>query len=169
MPYPGDATNWIRMQPFFSHLTPQEQNEAGSFSFIWGIFELRVMSVLQRLPTESINRISCRAYAMSPHIPRSDLSTEKTFFRDIFFSKDGSPKELWDNASFRATDHREEIQEILLNTQSTFEQDAEALIRIVARLRNNFFHGFKWAYKLKGQQENFAHASSVLIKVMPSV
>ncbi len=36
MPQLGEATTWIMKEPCFLDLSSQEQNEAGSFSFIWG-------------------------------------------------------------------------------------------------------------------------------------
>jgi hypothetical protein len=169
MPAPGEAVNWIKGQPFFDQLSIAEQQEAGSFSFIWGIYELRVMKVLDKRKTESLSKGSCREYARSEHIPKVDLSAEKSYFRHRFFELDGNSKETWDNAEFRDNDRSEEIREVLLSNDASFEDDAEALLRVVTRLRNNYFHGIKWAYNLKGQLDNFTHANSVLIKTMPTV
>jgi len=41
-----------------------------------------------------------------------------------------------------------------------------ALLMIVWRLRNNLFHGAKWAYQLRDQRENFTQANSVLIRML---
>ena len=41
-----------------------------------------------------------------------------------------------------------------------------ALLMIVWRLRNNLFHGAKWAYGLRDQRENFTHANSVLMRLL---
>jgi hypothetical protein len=38
---------------------------------------------------------------------------------------------------------------------------AAALLIIVYRLRNNLFHGVKWAYEIQGQLENFNHGNAV--------
>ena len=37
---------------------------------------------------------------------------------------------------------------------------------VVYRIRNNLFHGMKWAYGMRGQLENFRHANAVLIKAL---
>lgn len=166
----GNAANWIKNQPMFSELSPAEQNEAGSFSFICTMFELNVMQALGKDPAiSSLGRATCREYAQSQHLPKNDLSVEKAYFRNRFFDADGQDKKTWDSALFRPSDSKEEIKEILLNYNAAAVEDAEALIRIVVRLRNNYFHGFKWAYKMKDQLENFVHANSVLVKVMPNV
>jgi hypothetical protein len=168
MPKPGNATTWIMNQPFFSELNKDLQNEAGSFSFIWGIFELRVIGSLGKDPSASLGRAICGEYANSSSITKIDLNDEIHYFKKLFFNKDQSPTEVWQNACFRENDRCDEIKAILLNPESTFEQNAEALIRIVLRFRNNFFHGFKWAYALKGQINNFVYSSSVLVKLMPA-
>jgi len=41
-----------------------------------------------------------------------------------------------------------------------------ALLIIIYRLRNNLFHGLKWAYNIQGQRSNFAHANYVLMTVL---
>ena len=170
MPTAGDATNWIKQQPMFSELSSTEQNEAGSFTFICTIFELNVIQVLEKdSANSSLGRLTCREYAQSHHLPENDLSAEKAYFRNHFFDRDGQDQSTWASALFRPSDHKDEIKEILLNTNTTAMEDAEALIRIVVRLRNNYFHGFKWAYNMKGQLDNFVHANSVLVKVMPNV
>ncbi|WP_415451258.1 hypothetical protein [Acetobacter syzygii] len=167
MPKPGEATNWIMQQYAFKDLPRTEQNEAGSFSFIWGIFENRVMQVLDRNPEESLTKSVCRDYANSEHIPKTDVSAEINYFRNLFFTPTGDETDVWVNACFRKGDKSDEIKEILLSNSRTFEMEAEALLRVISRLRNNFFHGFKWAYNLKGQLNNFVFANSALVKLMP--
>lgn len=166
----GNGANWIKKQPMFSELSPAEQNEAGSFSFICTIFELNVMQVLGKDPaSSSLGRGTCQEYAQSKYLPNNNLDAEKSYFRNRFFDTGGQDQPTWKSASFRANDNKEEIKSTLLNSNATAVEDAEALIRIVVRLRNNYFHGFKWAYRMKGQLDNFVHANSVLIKMMPNV
>ncbi|PHM39148.1 hypothetical protein Xmau_03053 [Xenorhabdus mauleonii] len=40
---------------------------------------------------------------------------------------------------------------------------------IVFRFRNNFFHGLKWAYELRGQLGNFTHSIALLKKYLAEV
>jgi hypothetical protein len=41
-----------------------------------------------------------------------------------------------------------------------------AFLMIVGRLRNDLFHGKKWAYELRDQRENFTHANGVLMRIL---
>ncbi|SHF21129.1 hypothetical protein SAMN05444339_104111 [Loktanella atrilutea] len=164
----GEATKWIENQEFFNQLSMSEKQEAGSFSFIWGVFELQVMTILQKAqPYPSMSLSVARDYAVSQHLPDCDLSEEKAYFRAHFFESDGAERSTWPGASFREHDRADEIKDVLLNSSVDHSKDAEILIRVVYRFRNNFFHGYKWAYRLQGQAKNFANSSSVLIKLMP--
>jgi hypothetical protein len=51
-------------------------------------------------------------------------------------------------------------------TAATASEKLTALFIIVYRLRNNLFHGSKWAYSFKGQLENFTHAGTVLMRAI---
>lgn len=139
----------------------------GRLALFGGIFELRVMRALQKAPSVSLGRITCREYASSTFMPKADLSAEILYFKSFFFSKDGNPTEVWNKACFRDADKSEEIKTILLKSQGTFEENAEALIRIIVQFKNDFFRDSKWAYYLKGQKNNFVDASSVLVKLIP--
>jgi hypothetical protein len=41
-----------------------------------------------------------------------------------------------------------------------------AVLIVVHHLRNNLFHGLKWAYGLRGQQANFQQAHNTLKNAM---
>lgn len=46
------------------------------------------------------------------------------------------------------------------------EDTLAGLLLVVYRLRNNLFHGVKWAYGIRGQRSNFLQACAVLMAVM---
>lgn len=54
-----------------------------------------------------------------------------------------------------------------LSSQPQLPEDTLAgLLLVVYRLRNNLFHGVKWAYGIRGQRNNFLQACAVLMAVM---
>lgn len=54
-----------------------------------------------------------------------------------------------------------------LSSQPQLPEDTLAgLLLVVYRLRNNLFHGVKWAYGIRGQRNNFLQACAVLMGVM---
>lgn len=54
-----------------------------------------------------------------------------------------------------------------LSSQPQLPEDTlSGLLLVVYRLRNNLFHGVKWAYGIRGQRYNFLQACAVLMAVM---
>ena len=45
-------------------------------------------------------------------------------------------------------------------------EDAAGLLIVVYRLRNNLFHGLKWAYAIRGQHANFGNANTALARAL---
>lgn len=169
MPQPSAAQSWLSEHFSMIDLPLAEAQEAGSFSFLWGLFEYRVMRLLGQDIDKPLTRTVIRDSANSDKIARVSLSAEKLYFKNHFFDVDNEPLNTWDGAQFRPGDRADEISELLLKEGSSFEEDAEVLIRLVLRLRNNLFHGIKWGYNMKGQKKNFETANSVLMKLMPHV
>lgn len=56
------------------------------------------------------------------------------------------------------------VRDILSGQSSDAHDAAVAVLIIVYRYRNNFFHGEKWAYALREQDQNFAHANTILMR-----
>lgn len=168
MPRAREAAQWLMQQPIFQALSVDEKNEAGSFVFLWGIFEARVISYQYPGKSDiSINKKVCVDYANARHSFVPDLREEKIYFRNLFFDESGNPTQVWNDASFQGSDYKEEIQSQLLDPRYDARKDMEILMRIVTRLRNNLFHGIKWASGMEGQMKNFVYGNSVMIKLMP--
>lgn len=45
----------------------------------------------------------------------------------------------------------------------------EGLLCVIYRIRNNLFHGEKWAYGIQGQKDNFVHSMAVLMSVVDAI
>jgi hypothetical protein len=58
---------------------------------------------------------------------------------------------------------------VLEGTNNQSADSVAALLIVVYRLRNNLFHGEKWAYEMKDQRSNFEQANEVLMKAMAYV
>jgi len=62
---------------------------------------------------------------------------------------------------------KEKVKKILLRgDDATPQEKAEALIKIIFRLRNNLFHGEKDVGKLYEQNESFAYANQFLLNIV---
>jgi hypothetical protein len=58
------------------------------------------------------------------------------------------------------------VRSVLKGETEDISDIMTALLIIVYRYRNNFFHGNKWAYKFEGQLNNFEIANELLMKIM---
>lgn len=58
------------------------------------------------------------------------------------------------------------IEAVLSGKAAAPEEIVAAILLVVYRLRNNLFHGVKWAYGIKDQLDNFAHANEALMQVL---
>jgi hypothetical protein len=55
---------------------------------------------------------------------------------------------------------------VLKEKETSIGALVSALLIIVLRYRNNFFHGIKWAYGLRDQLNNFNNANLLLMKMI---
>ncbi|MEG6992810.1 hypothetical protein V1979_38690, partial [Pseudomonas aeruginosa] len=60
--------------------------------------------------------------------------------------------------NLRPSDHPGLVQAVIEGANNDPRDRMLGLLMIVWRLRNNLFHGAKWAYQLRDQRENFTHA-----------
>jgi hypothetical protein len=68
--------------------------------------------------------------------------------------------------NFRRGDRRELVERVMRGQTSNESEILSAILIIVFRLRNNLFHGTKWAYGIQGQLANFRNANKVLMSVI---
>src|SRR5262249_22219100 len=66
----------------------------------------------------------------------------------------------------RPNEHPELIKAVLTGENKSETVSVIALFIVIYRLRNNLFHGMKWAYKIRDQRSNFIHACNALIKAL---
>ena len=87
------------------------------------------------------------------------------YFRDRYF-QGGAFNERFEHLLWRKNDLRPLVEAVLSGKDDDIEHVVLALLMIAYRLRNNLFHGVKWAYGIQGQQPNFEHASDVLMRIL---
>lgn len=90
------------------------------------------------------------------------FSAELDYFRDRYFPG-GEESHLFQGLRLRSNDKPELVKEVLDGSRTNSKDVVLALFIITYRYRNNLFHGAKWVYSLRGQQENLETACSVLI------
>jgi hypothetical protein len=87
------------------------------------------------------------------------------YFRDRYFPN-GKLSCHFRFLNLRERDHSELVQAVIEGKNNDSRVRMLALLMIVWRLRNNLFHGEKWAYELRGQLATFTHADGVLMRLL---
>lgn len=132
------------------------------FTLLWTLFEAQILN------TNGNAHEICKAVAKlsdKVKIDISDVNTVKNYFTRRYIS-DGEYNEIFDRLDFRSNDKKSLVVEVLTGKNDNLDDQIIALLIIVLRLRNNFFHGKKWAYDINGQIENFKHANELLKYVL---
>jgi hypothetical protein len=90
---------------------------------------------------------------------------ELAYFRDRYFA-DGAITYHFPFLELRPSDHPDVVRAVVEGANNDPRDRMLALLMIVWRLRNNLFHGAKWAYGLRDQRANFIRANSVLMRLL---
>lgn len=87
------------------------------------------------------------------------------YFQHRYLSE-GATNHKFDALNFRRNDNRELVEAVLLGTVDDASDKVKALLIVVFRLRNNLFHGLKWAYEMRDQKANFEHGIIIMTRVL---
>lgn len=155
--------DWLdRYAPGLQALTPEEHEAITHFSFLWTMFEARVLST--RASANAIVEASQR-WAGSGLLVADTFGQEVAYFRDRYVA-DGKFTYHFNHLHLRRNDAPALVKKVLAGEATEPEEIAAAVLIIVYRFRNNLFHGVKWSYELQGQLENFTHANAALMQAI---
>lgn len=153
---PGE---WLESREGFGVLSLAERRAIEEFSLLWSLFEAKVLG----------NRGSAAAIiafverlAIAGLLNASALPAALAYWRARYWSG-GCYTPHFDNLQFRGNDHRPLVEAVVNGASNSDPDVLKALLLIVWRLRNNLFHGHKWAAHFYDQQDNFDWASQVLM------
>lgn len=90
---------------------------------------------------------------------------EVAYFRERYF-RDGEFTSLFYGLRIRKGDMPALIPAGISGDAEAPRERVLTVLLLIWRLRNNLFHGEKWAYGLQGQLANFTHANVVLMRVL---
>ena len=157
------SEKWLEAHaPGFERLPDPDRRVIFDFAFLWSLFEAQIMENLARA-----DRIRERVdvWAADGTLEATLYDAELTYFRNRYFA-DGALTYHFAYLNLRRPDHPELVRAVIDGTNETPRDRMLALLMIVWRLRNNLFHGAKWAYELRDQRENFTNANSVLMRIL---
>ena len=158
-----DPTNFLKQfVPGYADLKDEERAAISNFTLLWSAMEGRVLHTNAN-PASLLAVVD--ALAQHGHLHLSPFEGSLTYFRSRYF-QDGEFSYHFENLLFRKPDRRPLVEAVLSGKDDDLTRVVGALLLITYRLRNNLFHGAKWAYGIQGQQENFWHASNVVIRIL---
>ena len=158
-----NPVEWLETNiPEFVNLPEVDRQAMFHFVLLWSLFEGKtlqtsasanaIVSLVNRWNTEG--RLDFKAF-------ENDLE----YFRQRYFV-DGEPTHYFHGLNLRRNDSPELVRSVLQRENNDITDCISALIIVIYRLRNNLFHGVKWAYGIRGQLDNFTHANDVIMKAL---
>lgn len=154
---------WLEARaPGFKDLPEDDRRAVFDFAFLWSLFESEIMAANARVDriTEKVD-----VWATGDMLSADLYGAELAYFRDRYFAN-GELTYHYPFLDLRKSDHPDLVEAVIRGANNDPRDRVLALLMIVWRLRNNLFHGAKWAYQIRGQRENFTQANAILMRVL---
>lgn len=152
---------WLEKHAYgFSNLSEEERTAIRDFTLLWSLFEATCLDC-------SGNAKKVEQWALKNVALADACAREIDYFRRRFYA-DGEFSPQFNGLRLRHSDNPELVRNVLSGTADQASEQVTALFIIILRLRNNLFHGLKWAYGISGQLENFNCANRSLQKALQS-
>lgn len=151
--------------PGFDTLSNKEQEAIAHFTLLWGFFEARALN--SNGSARAIKALT-REWSSQGRLIINPFTDSIRYFQQRYFS-DGVKTKHFDSLKLRPNDCRHLVESFLKAETINSSDSVAALLIIVYRLRNNLFHGIKWAYGIQGQLDNFTHANTTLVNALSIV
>ena len=148
--------------PGFRELPEPDRHAIYDFALLWSLFEAQVMD--GRAQADRI-RDRVDQWTVDGTLNADQFGAELGYFRARYYGEDGFTYRF-EHLNLRDRDHPDMVAAVISGANDEPRDRILALLMIVWRLRNNLFHGAKWAYQLREQQENFSHANAVLMRLL---
>lgn len=155
-----DPKAWLEKNVFGFNELPEEDRQAILyFSLLWSLFEA---SALQTHASSSSILVLARRNYEQGQLNLELFEPSLNYFRHRYFV-DGAFTENFDGLHLRDNDNLQLVRQVIQGGNENPGDVVAALLIIIYRLRNNLFHGVKWAYGIQGQLRNFEFANRALM------
>jgi hypothetical protein len=156
--HPND---WLSGKPYgYVELSAPEREAIMHFSLLWGLFEGFALN--QSASARKIHEL-VQSWVRDGRLTEDYFTQEFDYFKRRYFTN-GTASQYFAGLNLRPNDMPELVRAVLAGNDTALVSKIAALLIIVYRLRNNLFHGHKWAYSISDQLDNFNHANAVLMK-----
>ncbi len=168
---------WLRENQLgYSDLSAGEVDALYNFALLWSVFEGYLCAAMngdERF-TANFRQLTDFVDGLEQRLNAADLKNAPRIFGALAHFRSRYITDRETNDSFeclrfsarRDDDYKKICRETLIHPAPDNSAILTTLLFIIYRLRNNLFHGVKWSYQMRGQQQNFEHASKALMAVM---
>lgn len=154
---------WLNQRaPGFQHLSPSEKDAIMHFTLLWSLFEAKALNTSANASAILSLVHNWRA---QDRLDASNFSEQLAHFKFRYFAA-GQPTYHFHSLHLRTPDNPALVKAVLSGDNSDPVDVVSVLLIVIYRLRNNLFHGLKWADELQDQLENFSHANTALMTAM---
>jgi hypothetical protein len=151
---------WLEQAvPGFNYLADAERQAILHFALLWSLFESKALQT--KASARAIHLLVQKREAEG-RLNAADFQPSLIYFQDRYFAN-GEFTDHFQGLLLRRNDEPELVQQVLSGQTSAPVAVVTGLFIVIYRLRNNLFHGVKWAYGIRGQQGNFEHANAALV------
>ena len=155
--------DWLNSNaPGYENLSQEEKDAIMHFSLLWSLFEAQVLntsanarSILDK--TNKWNELGL--------IHDGEFDHFKNHFINRYV-ENSETNYRFSQLHLRNGDKPDLVKAVLLESETELSNVVGALLIIVLRYRNNYFHGIKWAYQFADQLDNFNMANQLLMIVV---
>jgi hypothetical protein len=143
----------------YDSLSARERDAISSFAILWTLFEAQLLNQ-SASPGKIIDK--CRGSFNENGIDIDFLEPILDYFKGRYTCENGLG-EKFEHLHFRRNDNRQLVESVLLGQDIEPSNKLACCLIIILRFRNNYFHGIKWAYQFRDQQDNFETSITLLI------
>ena len=155
--------DWLNQNALgFRELTEEERDAIMAFSLLWSFFEAKSLQT-----NASANKILSlvHKWESNGNLNIARFAPSLNYFSDRYFCN-GTKTEYFNGLNLRQNDNTDLVRAVLARKNSNPADCVAVLLIVVLRLRNNLFHGVKWAYGIRGQLTNFTNANAALMAAL---
>ena len=157
------SIEWLMARaPGFEALAEQDRVAIFNFTFLWSLFEAKIMGNFARADVIAEKVDEWRA---ADTLDAENFDDDLAYFRQRYFAN-GDFTDHFPGLKLRGGDHPDIVQSVLRGDNDNPRDRLLTVLMIVWRFRNNLFHGEKWSNELRDQLENFTHANAVLMRLL---
>jgi hypothetical protein len=155
---------WFQSNRYYQNLDEKKLSSIFYFTLIWNLFEKELCNTFAHISTHP----KAEAEKLHSDIDKQTLHAVFAYFKHRYITPDGHTNDLFDSFKFGQNSgdgqpFKEFVRQGLVNSAPSDQEQLQALLYIVFRLRNNLYHGIKDVAKLYEQNENFKQANHLLV------